>query len=698
MAAPVVTAGNFSIVLPLITGQAVGTMVATNSPTAWSFTAGNVGGFYAINNSGAITVTAAGAAGLTVGSEVLTVQACNGAPATWDPTTVQNVTLSNGNLTAQATSSSAGVRMSSALAQTTGKYYIEIDWAQLGGFINGGNFGIAATTATYFNALNHTAGVTAVNLTQGDFSFAGKIWSDGTYSGFHLGGSGLGGPFLVSGTTVGLAIDLDNRAAWLKLVSVPSPTSSNLGNFWNGSATSTPVGNANGVTIGAGAVTPIGVWNTNLDIYIANFSGPFIFGVPSGFGVWNTTLDPATVQSATLSNANLTVTNTGTTSFAQGALGLASAPKSTGKYYFEVTLNTAATVPNSSHFAIGVIESTGSLATRDAVVSQVLMENGNIFVQGTAFHSLNHIGASGDIYAFAVDLDNGKFWTKLIYGTAGAILWNGDFATGGTVGNPATNVGGAGLPPGPLLPFIGFGGTGQSSNNVLTANFAGPFVGDIPAGFVPWPSTLECGTAPATINVVTSAPVVNSTSFTDFLPVSTTEFVGTVTASNFPTSWSIIAGDPSGFYTIDNNGAITITSAGDAGIVAGIVTLTVRASNAGGSGTGSVQITTVAEAVAQYRLLVPHYLASGYTAAGTTVTEGVEIPSGWVPTIAVEPLNITAIHNYWNAGPPAGAEYGEDFFIFPVAQKPSVYWQPLGPLGYFQLTGAGATFGARTSG
>lgn len=74
---PVVTNGNFAISMPLTTGQVVGTMTATNSPTTWLITAGNSSGFYAISNSGVVTVTSAGASGITATSYSLTVQATN---------------------------------------------------------------------------------------------------------------------------------------------------------------------------------------------------------------------------------------------------------------------------------------------------------------------------------------------------------------------------------------------------------------------------------------------------------------------------------------------------------------------------------------------------------------------------------------------------------------------------------------------
>jgi hypothetical protein len=77
---PVVAPGSFSFTLPATTNQAVGSMTASAGPiTAWAFTAGNSAGFFAIDNSGNITVTSAGAAGLTAQTYALTAQATNAA-------------------------------------------------------------------------------------------------------------------------------------------------------------------------------------------------------------------------------------------------------------------------------------------------------------------------------------------------------------------------------------------------------------------------------------------------------------------------------------------------------------------------------------------------------------------------------------------------------------------------------------------
>lgn len=116
---------------------------------------------------------------------------------------------------------------------------------------------------------------------------------------------------------------------------------------------------------------------------------------------------------------------------------------------------------------------------------------------------------------------------------------------------------------------------------------------------------------------------------------------------------------------------------------------------------------------AQYKLLTDHYFPNkGIVLAGTYVTEGDgNIPIGWTPTLAVEPLNSDAITAFWNTGPRGmnDAECGRDYWplgwlnrfengdpTIPI-RAPSVYWAPVaGRPGVWQLTGNGASLGPRT--
>lgn len=74
--APVVSPATFSLALPATNGQAVGTVTATNSPTAWAIVSGGAGDF-AIDNSGNLTVTPLGAANLVPGDRNMEISATN---------------------------------------------------------------------------------------------------------------------------------------------------------------------------------------------------------------------------------------------------------------------------------------------------------------------------------------------------------------------------------------------------------------------------------------------------------------------------------------------------------------------------------------------------------------------------------------------------------------------------------------------
>lgn len=106
---------------------------------------------------------------------------------------------------------------------------------------------------------------------------------------------------------------------------------------------------------------------------------------------------------------------------------------------------------------------------------------------------------------------------------------------------------------------------------------------------------------------------------------------------------------------------------------------------------------------AQYRLLSDHYLVSGYTVAGSIITEGKEIPFGWPPSQAVDPLNAGAIRAFWNLGLQV---ITGDFFIYTTGPTiyretqgvipPITYWVAVpGQPNTYILTGPGAALGPK---
>jgi hypothetical protein len=87
---------------------------------------------------------------------------------------------------------------------------------------------------------------------------------------------------------------------------------------------------------------------------------------------------------------------------------------------------------------------------------------------------------------------------------------------------------------------------------------------------------------------------------------------------------------------------------------------------------------------AQYLLLRPHYLGSGWQPEGTTIVEGADIPLNWVPTLAVDPLTTDAVTAFYNAGPRHNSWEDLNFFGTMIRNQPVTYWVPFYALNAFQ--------------
>ena len=98
---------------------------------------------------------------------------------------------------------------------------------------------------------------------------------------------------------------------------------------------------------------------------------------------------------------------------------------------------------------------------------------------------------------------------------------------------------------------------------------------------------------------VGNVPIVNSAAFTVSSPVAHGAPVGTATASNTPTSWSITGGDLSEDFAISDSGVITFTAQGardyDGATSLKSATLTLQATNAAGSGSGNYTVNVYAD-------------------------------------------------------------------------------------------------------
>ncbi|MEY9177727.1 hypothetical protein ABIF29_003996 [Bradyrhizobium elkanii] len=196
---------------------------------------------------------------------------------------------------------------------------------------------------------------------------------------------------------------------------------------------------------------------------------------PPEVGGGGAAFDPATVSNAALSNADLTVTRSNTSTG-----GVAStAYKNSGKYYFEVTIGAS----HATTDFIGIKAATvsyGDITNGSAGnYAGYWPVHGSTVTSGTGFGGLGSASA-GDIISVAVDLVNYAVWMRRNGGN-----WNGT-----STADPATNNGGGGAISGSLAPVIGFSNFGSPvGGDNFTANFgATAFAYAVPFGFTAgWP-------------------------------------------------------------------------------------------------------------------------------------------------------------------------------------------------------------------
>lgn len=184
------------------------------------------------------------------------------------------------------------------------------------------------------------------------------------------------------------------------------------------------------------------------------------------------TFDSGTTVNTTLSNGKLTATHSNTTAFA-GARVLHA--KSSGKYYFEVTLDAAFSTGNG----LGVLLSTGTftnLINDGTNCFAIYYGSGNVWGNGAASGKTLGALSVGNVIGIAVDLTGHLGWAR-----KGSGNWNGDPSA-----NPATGTGGVTINSGAFDPAVGFGSS-SSANGAYTGNFgASAYANAAPSGFGNW--------------------------------------------------------------------------------------------------------------------------------------------------------------------------------------------------------------------
>jgi hypothetical protein len=200
--------------------------------------------------------------------------------------------------------------------------------------------------------------------------------------------------------------------------------------------------------------------------------------------------DPAKVGPAPiLSNGNLTLTTTVSSyTAAQTLLG-----KSTGKLYYEVTVNS---LGGTNAFSSGIGKTGADLGTvpgnDGSSVGYSIFDSCFRLNSSQAFVSLGSVVA-GSVMCVAVDFANKNVWIRVNAGN-----WNGV-----STDNPATNTGGlngAGYYAGGLNTlFTGpmFAELAVYNNSQGTINLgATAFAQSMPAGFVGWDPSVSAGLVP----------------------------------------------------------------------------------------------------------------------------------------------------------------------------------------------------------
>jgi len=191
--------------------------------------------------------------------------------ATLDPATVTAVTLSGGNLTATntgTTSNEQGAKVAAASAKTSGKYYFEAKFAAFSGSILRTTAGIGPPASTYTLV---SSGATAGDVV----SVGGVVHANGVGNVVDIYPPGT----LPVSSTVGIAVNLDNRTIWFR--EAPS-------GLWNISATANPATNTEGLVVPAGSMVPYvtfgGTSGAAGCITTVNLgASAFVGAVPAGF-------------------------------------------------------------------------------------------------------------------------------------------------------------------------------------------------------------------------------------------------------------------------------------------------------------------------------------------------------------------------------------------------------------------------------
>jgi hypothetical protein len=183
----------------------------------------------------------------------------------FDPGTTVNTTLSNSNLTATHSNTTANSGARVLHAKSAGKYYFEITCDAT--FSTGNGVGVLLSTGSFTDLIGVGSNCLAA------YTGSGNVWGNGAASGKTIG-------TISAGNIIGIAVDLTAHLGWIRKGS---------GN-WNGDPAANPATGAGGVTFQSGAFDPAVGFGTAGAIHSAwtgNFgASAYATAAPSGFGNW----------------------------------------------------------------------------------------------------------------------------------------------------------------------------------------------------------------------------------------------------------------------------------------------------------------------------------------------------------------------------------------------------------------------------
>ncbi len=280
---------------------------------------------------------------------------------TFDPTTVSaNITLSGGNLTATQSGSGQSAAFSN-YAMVSGLYYFEF-------------------TINSAPSINTMCGVSQITTTTVELAGSGgNYFAVYKYSNGDCFVGSTGSPIFTSigaftsGIVVGVALDLTDNRAWLKVGT----------GFWNGNSSATPTSATTGYDIsgmvGTNGLCAIASFNsTSGDSITANFGATsYTYSMPTGYVTPNSATTPALKLIASSGSGSGTITgvnavgSVGTVSGSTTKHGTATGVVATGSVGMVSGLAASNTIVEASQLTTEVI---GSDPTKNVAATQMLAE------------------------------------------------------------------------------------------------------------------------------------------------------------------------------------------------------------------------------------------------------------------------------------------------------------------------------------